>query len=88
MTLIPGDFFDAIGLRAIAFFDTVFLEVDRLTGVAFFTVPLDESLLFGLDFAFAVFRGVVFRGTALVAFGRLVVAFDARRFAADFGEAR
>jgi hypothetical protein len=85
---MPGDFFDAIGFRAAAFFDTGFLGADRLIDVAFFTVPLDESLLFGLDFAFAVFRGVAFRGTALVAFGRLVVAFDARRLAADFGEAR
>jgi hypothetical protein len=83
---MPGDFFDAIGFRGTAFLETGFLGADRLIG--FFTVPLDESLLFGLDFAFAVFRGVDFRGTALVAFGRLVVAFDARRLAADFGEAR
>ncbi|HYJ87592.1 MAG TPA: hypothetical protein VEW46_16135 [Pyrinomonadaceae bacterium] len=85
---MPGDFFDAIGFRATAFFDTGFLGAVRLIGVAFFTVPLDETVLFSLDFAFAAFRGVDFRGIALVAFGRLVVAFDVRRLAADFGEAR
>lgn len=82
-----GDFFGAIGFRAAAFLGSCFLGADRF-GVAFLTVALVESLLFGLDFAFAVFRGVDFRGTALVAFGRLVVALDERRLAADFGEAR
>ena len=85
---MPGVFFDAIGFRATAFFARGFLGADRLIGVAFFTIPFDESLLFGLDFAFAVLRGVDFRGTARIAFGRFVVALDARRFAADFGEAR
>jgi len=84
---MPGDFFGATGFRATAFLGSGFLGADRLIGVAFFTVPLAEALLFGLDFAFAVFRAVDFRGTALVAFGRLVVALDERRLAADFGEA-
>lgn len=84
---MPGDFFDAIGFRAAAFLGRGFLGADRF-GVAFLTVALAESFVFGLDFAFAVFRGVDFRGTALIAFGRLVVAVDARRLAADFGEAR
>jgi hypothetical protein len=88
LTLIPGDFFDAIGFRATAFLGWGFLGADRLIGVGFFTVPLVECLLFGLDFAFAVFRAVDFRGTALVALGRLVVTLDERRLAADFGEAR
>ncbi len=85
---MPGDFFGGIGFRATAFLDRAFFGADRLTGTVFFTVPLAEALLFEADFAFALFRGVDFRGTALVAFGRLVVAFDERRLAADFGEAR
>lgn len=84
---MPGDFFGAIGFRAAAFLGRGFFGADRF-GVAFLTVALAESLLFGLDLAFAVFRAVDFRGTALVAFGRLVVALDERRLAADFGEAR
>ena len=84
---MPGDFFGAIGFRAAAFLGRGFLGADRF-GVAFFTFPLAEALPFGLGLAFAVFRGVDFRGTALVAFGRLVVAFVERRLAADFGEAR
>jgi hypothetical protein len=83
-----GDFFDATGFRATAFLAIGFLGADRLVGVVFFAAPLDESLLFEVDLAFAVLRGVDFRGTALVAFGRLVVVLDERRLAADFGEAR
>ena len=82
-----GDFFDATGFRATAFLAIGFLGADRLVGAVFFAAPLDESLLFEVDLAFAVLRGVDFRGTALVAFGRLV-ALDERRLAADFGEAR
>jgi len=84
---MPGDFFAAVGFRATPFLGSGFLATDRLIGVTFFTVPLAAALLFGLDLAFAVFRGVDFRGTALVAFG-LAVALDERRLAADFGEAR
>ena len=85
---MPGDFFAATAFRGTAFFAIGFLGTDRLIGVAFFAVPLDEVLLFGADFAFAAFREADFRGTALAAFGRLVVVPEERRLAADFGEAR
>ena len=83
-----GDFLAATGFRATAFFAVGFLGAVRLIGVVFFVLPLDETFLFGADFAFAVFREADFRGTALVAFGRLVVVLDERRFAADLGDAR
>jgi hypothetical protein len=84
---MPGDFFAAIGFRPAAFLGSGFLTPVRF-GVAFLTVPLAGALLFGLGLVFALFRGLDFRGSALVAFGRLVVALDERRLAADFGEAR
>lgn len=85
---MPGDFFAATAFRGTAFFASGFLGADRLLGVAFFAVTFDEALLFGVDFAFAAFRDADFRGTALAAFGRLVVVLDDRRLAADLGEAR
>ena len=84
---MPGDFFAAIAFRGTAFFASGFLWADRLVEVAFFAVTFDEALLFGADVDFAAFRDADFRGTALAAFGRLVV-LDDRRLAADLGEAR
>ena len=85
---MPGDFFAGTAFRGTAFFASGFLGADRLIGVAFFAVTFDEALLFGADFAFAVFRDAGFRGTALAAFGRLLVVLVERRLAADFGEER
>ncbi len=82
-----GDFFAATGFRATAFLAVSFLGVVRLVGV-FLPPPRAESLPLGVDFAFAVFREAAFRGTALVAFARLVVVLDERRLAAAFCEAR
>jgi hypothetical protein len=43
---MPRDFFAAVGFRATAFLETGFLGADRLIRVAFFAIPLDESLPF------------------------------------------
>jgi hypothetical protein len=88
LTRIPGDFFAGAGFRATTFRESGFLGAGRFAGVAFFAVLVDDSLPLGGVFAFAIFRPADFRGTALVAFGRLVVEVDERRLAADFGEAR
>lgn len=86
MTLTPTAFraTAAFGFRGAAFRATALLTA-RPLGVAFLATAFLVALLLTEAFAFAVFLAVGFRAIARLAFGRFVLAPEARRLAADLG---
>jgi hypothetical protein len=87
LTLTPTAFLGAAkcDLRGAAFRVTVFFATRRLVGAVFLATAFLVTLLLTEAFAFAAFLEVGFRATARLALGRLVLAPEARRLAADLG---